>query len=306
METQTYEEALREAAVADDSIVVMTAENRVAIRNLPGVLGKRFIDVGIAEQTMVGAAAGLALRGRKPVVHALAAFLTMRAFEFIRTDVGIGNLPVKLVGGVAGFLSDGNGPTHQALEDIALMRGIPHMQVFSPADGEDMVIGLPSMLASASPWYLRYNALPAPVRHSREFSPGKAEVVVEGNDVAILVHGFLLREVMRALPALREGGLSPRVVNMRMLQPVDEAEILRGARETRLIVTVEDHFLSGGLATIVAEVLGRAGTTARHLPFALKGRWFTPGLLDPVLEAEGFTGGQIAQRILNAFRNNQG
>ena len=304
METRTYEQVLREAALADENIVVMTAENRVAIRNLPPELGKRFIDVGIAEATMVGAAAGLALRGRKPVVHALATFLTMRAFEFIRTDVGIGNLPVKLVGGVPGFLSDGNGPTHQALEDIALMRGIPHMQVFSPADGEDMVIALPSILASSSPCYIRYNALPAAVRHTPDFSPGKAEVVAEGDDVAILVHGFLLREVMRALPALRKEGLSVRVLNMRMLQPVDENEILRAARETGLLVTVEDHFMTGGLSTIVAEVLGRHRMTARHLPFALEGRWFTPGLLEDVLETEGFTGPQIAGRILETIRNN--
>src|SRR3954468_20599566 len=122
---RTYEEVLLECALADERIVVMTAENRAAIRNLPAKLGERFIDVGIAEQTMIGAAAGLALRGRIPIVHALATFLTLRAFEFIRTDVGIGGLPVKLVGTVPGFLSEANGPTHQALEDVALMRGIP-------------------------------------------------------------------------------------------------------------------------------------------------------------------------------------
>jgi transketolase len=300
---RTYEQVLREAAARDEEIVVMTAENRVAIRNLPRELGKRFIDVGIAEGTMVGAAAGLALRGRKPVVHALATFLTMRGFEFIRTDVGIGNLPVKLVGGVPGFLSEANGPTHQALEDIALMRGIPHMQVFSPADGEDLVIGLPALLASASPCYIRYNALEAAVRHERSFTPGKAEVIAEGSDVAILVHGFLLREVMGALPALRKEGLSVRVLNMRMLQPVDENEILRAAGETGLLVTIEDHFLSGGLGTIVAEVLLRHRTAARHLPFALEGRWFRPGLLGDVLTTEGFTGPQIAERILHTMRN---
>jgi len=303
VEARTYEQVLREAANDDENIVVMTAENRVAIRNLPSELGSRFIDVGIAEQTMVGAAAGLALRGRKPVVHALASFLTMRAFEFIRTDVGIGNLPVKLVGGVPGFLSDGNGPTHQALEDIALMRGIPHMQVFSPADGLDLVIGLPSLLASASPCYIRYNALPAPVRHNPVFSQGKAELVAEGSDVAILVHGFLLREVMRALPILRAEGLSVRILNMRMLQPVDESEILRAARDAGILVTVEDHFVTGGLATIVAEVLDRHHAGARHLPIALEGRWFTPGLLEPVLEKEGFTGPGIARRISRALRH---
>ena len=130
----TYESTLAALVAADERIVVLTAENRAAIRNLPAQIGARFIDVGICEQTMVGMAAGLALRGRVPVVHALATFLTLRAFEFVRTDVGIGRLPVKLVGGVPGFLSEANGPTHQAVDDIAVMRAIPGMEIFCPAD----------------------------------------------------------------------------------------------------------------------------------------------------------------------------
>src|SRR5579862_1385004 len=126
----TYEELLIQTALEDERIVVMTAENRALVRNVPKVLGARFVDTGITEQTMVGMAAGLALRGRIPVVHALAPFLTMRAYEFIRTDVGIAHLPVKLVGTVPGILSEANGPTHQALEDISLLRGIPGMRVF--------------------------------------------------------------------------------------------------------------------------------------------------------------------------------
>ena len=147
----SYEDALLRLARADDSVVVMTAENRAAIRGLPAKLGPRFIDVGIAEQTLVGAAAGLALRGRVPVCHSLAAFLTMRAFEFIRTDVGIAGLPVKLLGGVPGFLSEANGPTHQAVEDVALLRGIPGMRIFCPADEEELVEALPAVLAEPAP-----------------------------------------------------------------------------------------------------------------------------------------------------------
>ncbi|HEX2982631.1 MAG TPA: hypothetical protein VHO28_03715, partial [Ignavibacteriales bacterium] len=105
-----YEDILKELTLTDDRFIVMTAENRAAIRNLPKVLGNKFIDTGITEQALIGAAAGLALCGRIPVVHALATFLTLRAFEFIRTDVGIANLPVKIVGGVPGFLSEANGP----------------------------------------------------------------------------------------------------------------------------------------------------------------------------------------------------
>ncbi|HYN40485.1 MAG TPA: transketolase, partial [Thermoanaerobaculia bacterium] len=153
----TYESVLRDSALADERVVVLTAENRAAIRGLPASLGERFVDFGICEQTMVGAAAGLALRGRIPVAHALATFLTMRPFEFIRTDVGIPGLPVKLVGYVPGVLSEANGPTHQALEDVSLMRGIPGMKVFSPGDLPDLLLGLPAVIADPSPWYVRFN-----------------------------------------------------------------------------------------------------------------------------------------------------
>src|SRR5215471_14054191 len=156
----TYEERLAEIAESNPSVVVMTAENRAAIRNLPVTLGPRFIDVGIAEQTLVGAAAGLALQGRVPVAHALASFLTMRAFEFIRTDVGIARLPVKLVGSLPGILSEANGPTHQALEDVALMRVVPGFEVFCPADAEDLRLGLPAVVLSRSPTYVRLNLRP--------------------------------------------------------------------------------------------------------------------------------------------------
>src|ERR1700722_14241867 len=150
----TYEQLLTQTALADERFVVMTAENRALVRNVPAALGARFIDTGITEQTMIGMAAGLALRGRIPVVHALAPFLTMRAFEFIRTDLGIAHLPVKLSGYIPGFLSDGNGPTHQAIEDIAIMRGIPGMEVYSPADEDDLVKMMPSIWGNPAPAYV--------------------------------------------------------------------------------------------------------------------------------------------------------
>ena len=297
----TYEECLQEIAGTNGDVVVMTAENRAAIRNLPSYLGDRFVDVGICEQTMIGAAAGLALRGRIPVVHALATFLTLRAFEFIRTDVGIGNLPVKLVGSVPGFLSEANGPTHQALEDISLMRGIPNMQVFSPSDEEELVATMPAFVNSSSPAYLRYNPSRPLVRRKSPFSVGKAEVVTAGNDLTILVHGFLLREAMKAAELLQGRGLSVRLLNLRTLKPIDRDEILRAARETKLLVTIEDHFLTGGLYSIVAELFLEHRVAPRVLPFALRERWFKPALLEDVLSYEGFQGEQIAQNILDTY-----
>jgi transketolase len=297
----TYEEQLIEIARRNPAVVVMTAENRAAIRNLPGSLGARFIDVGIAEQTLVGAAVGLALRGRVPIVHALATFLTMRAFEFIRTDVGIAQLPVKLVGALAGFLSEANGPTHQALEDLSLMRGIPGMNVCCPADEAEMLDAVPSLVGDRAPWYLRYNPRPPAWGHRTPFVPGTAEVVTEGTDLALLTYGCLTRECYEAAQRLDDAGIAVRLVNMRTLNPVDEAAILRAARETRLVVTVEDHFAVGGLASIVAEVAASNHVAIRLHPIALAGRWFTPALFADVLECEGFSAEQLARRISAAL-----
>lgn len=297
----TYEDLLKALALADDRIVVMTAENRAAIRSLPASLGNRFIDTGITEQTMVGMAAGLALRGRVPVVHALATFLTMRAFEFIRTDVGIGQLPVKLVGGIPGFLSEANGATHQALEDVALMRGIPNMQIFCPADMEDLTIGLPAILESPYPAYIRYNALAPAVTHDVRFETGRAEVLSEGSDVTILVYGMLLRQAIQAKAVLETQGMSVGVINLRMLKPVDEEAIERAAAASSMLVTLEDHFLKGGLYSVVGELFLKRRLRTPVLPLALNERWFKPALLQRVLEYEGFTGEKIATCIAAAL-----
>ena len=295
----TYENTLVAIASDNEDIVVMTAENRAAIRNLPATLGGRFIDFGISEQTMIGAAAGMALRGRVPVAHALAAFLVMRAFEFIRTDVGIAGLPVKLVGGVPGFLSEGNGPTHQAIEDIALMRQIPNMQIVCPADEHELTGALPKAIASPFPCYIRYNASPRVSGGRSEFDFGKAEILASGSDTAILTYGFLVNEALKAAIILEAGGVAARVINLRTLNPIDEEMILAAARECRLIVTLEDHFQTGGLYSIVAEILLKARLTAHVLPISFNKRWFKPSLLADAVRAEGFAGDQIAERILS-------
>lgn len=293
----TYENLLEQRAAYDDRLVVMTAENRAAIRNLPAKLGPRFIDVGIAEMTMIGAAAGLALRGRTPIVHALATFLTLRAFEFIRTDIGIPQLPVTLIGGVPGFLSDGNGPTHQALEDVAIMRGIPGMQVFCPADEAELLAGLPVILDGRRPTYVRYYAGPPAIEHAA-FAIGRAEQIGDGDDVTLLTYGFLLREVLAARTLLEERGVRTRVLNVRMPKPIDAEAVLAAARDTKMLVTIEDHFRTGGLHTIVAETLLEARTTAHVVPIALDERWFRPSLLADVLRHERFTGAQLCDRVL--------
>lgn len=300
-----YEQLITQTALADERFIVMTAENRALIRNIPNhpALAKRFIDTGITEQTMIGMATGLALRGRIPVVHALAAFLTMRAFEFIRTDVGIANLPVKLTGFIPGFLSDGNGPTHQAIEDISIMRGIPHMHVFAPADEEDMLIMLPEIWHSTSPAYTRANLIKPIVQHDKNFKIGKAEVISEGSSITFLVYGMLFNNVFQAKQILEEQGLSIGLVNMRSLKPVDEEAIVKAAKESELIVIVEDHFKTGGLYSIVAEVLLKNQVTANVQSLSLNENWFRPGRLSEVLEYEGFTPGKIAARTFGLLES---
>ncbi len=298
----TYEELLLELVTKDSRYVVMTSENRAAMRNITSRIKDNFIDTGITEQTQVGMAAGLALRGRIPIVHALATFITMRSFEFIRTDVGIPNLPVKIVGGVPGFLSDGNGPTHQAIEDISIMRGIPNVNIFSPADEDELLKGLPEVLASPSPFYIRYNNTKPVAGHS-EFKIGRAEILGEGTDIALIVHGFLFAQAYKAKEILEAAGKSVRLINMRTVKPADEEALIKAADECRLLVTIEDHFITGGLYTILAETLLKKRKTADVLPFALENKWFKPGLLNDVLEYEGFTAPQIAAKCLKKFDN---
>ena len=295
----TYEQLLTQTALEDERFVVMTAENRALVRNVPAALGARFIDTGITEQTMVGMAAGLALRGRIPIVHALAPFLTMRAFEFIRTDVGIAKLPVKLSGYIPGFLSDGNGPTHQSIEDVSIMRGIPGMEVYCPADEDDLVGMLPAIWSSPSPAYVRINHKKGNYTHA-PYRPGKAEVVAKGKDVTLLVYGFLFANALQVKALLESEGLSVGLINMRSLKPVDDEAIIDAALGSDRLVTIEDHLRTGGLYSIVAEVLLQRRMTADVLSLSLGERWFKPGLLDQVLETEGFTPEKMATTIKNA------
>lgn len=293
----TYADIVLELINEDDRYMIMTSENRAAFRELPPLIPQNFIDTGITEQTMIGMAAGLALRGRVPIVHALATFLTMRAFEFIRTDVGIANLPVKLVGAVPGFLSDGNGPTHQAIEDVSIMRGIPPMNVFCPADEDDMLKGLKAMITHPSPFYMRYNPTKALVEHST-LVIGKSETFGDGTDIAILVYGFLFGEAFKAKQLLEEHGKSVRLINIRTPKPLDEEAVIKAANECKLIVTLEDHFITGGLYSIVSELLMSKRVSANVFPIALK-TWFKPALLNEVLEFEEFTAEKICEAVSN-------
>ncbi len=292
----TYEELLKQMIEEDDRIVVMTAENRASIRNIPEQIKNNFVDVGIAEMSLVGSACGMALRGRIPVVHALAAFLTMRSFEFIRTDVGYGNLPVKLVGAFSGFLGTANGPTHQAVEDVGLMYGIPNVGVFCPADKDEMLAGLPDIIRSEMPFYIRYNDSNSGIKHHEVFRIAKAEVFGEGNNVAILTYGILTKQALEAKTLLDNDGISTRLINLRTVKPFDRSAVNSALDSCRLIVTVEDHFNWNGLYSILANYMAEQQKMRPVLPLGLNS-WHRPGMIQGILEYEGFTGEKLAEKI---------
>ncbi len=205
---------------------------------------------------------------------------------------------MKLVGSVPGFLSEANGPTHQALEDIALMRGIPSMNIFCPADYEDMMIGLRTVLYDKSPFYIRFNAL-VPIRpHDRDFSVGKAEIIAEGSDATIITYGPLLREAYGAIDILEENDIDAGLINLRTVKPFDEEAVLAAAENSRFLVVLEDHFITGGLFSAIAELFVRRHLPYRVLPIAMENRWFKPARLDDVLAYEGFNAQQIAETIM--------
>lgn len=300
-----YEDILEKLVNTNERIMVMTAENRAAIRNLPGKIGGRFIDTGITEMTLIGMASGLALRGRIPITHALASFLTMRAFEFARTDVGIANLPVKLVGGFSGILSEANGPTHQAIEDVSIMRGIPNMKVFCPADENDMLICIEKVLLSDSPYYIRYNNRKPEFKHSEEFEEGKAEIIETGKDINIFTYGALFNEAYNAYKILKDSGYSTGLINMRTLKPVDENVIISSLKNSSLTVSIEDHFLKGGLYSIIAETALKHNVMGKVIPFAFDEKWFKPALLNDVLEYEKLTPAEITKKITDEYIKNK-
>ncbi|MBE2189494.1 MAG: hypothetical protein KGZ71_03810 [Desulfobulbaceae bacterium] len=301
-----YEQLIYQLCQKDLSLVVMTAENRAAIRNIPEKLGERFVDVGICEMTLAGAAAGMALRGKKPIIHALAMFLTGRAFEFVRTDIGYPKLPVKLVGYIPGILSTANGATHQAVDDVGLMTGIPGMNVFAPADIDDLLICLPQIIESDEPYYIRYTDNPKIINHKMQFEIGKAEQIKDGINVTIFSYGPMLKQGLIASKKLEELGISVRLFNLRTVKPIDTEAILNAALETQLIVTLEDHFESTGMYSIVCRILNSNRLFCPVLPMGLKDKYFKPAHnIDDILLHEGLAGSLIANRIYDEFKRSK-
>ena len=264
--------ALDKAAERDDRIVIVVNDS-VGSSKLGGFRKRwpeRTINVGIAEQNMVGVGSGLANGGKIPFVSAAACFLTGRALEQIKADVAYSNANVKLVGQSPGVGYGELGPTHHSIEDMGWLRLLPNLAIIAPSDPWETAEAVEAAVAHEGPVFLRISRfgvprLPRP--EGARFSIGKAETLREGGDVAIVANGVMVTRALEAADRLAAGGVNARVVNMASLAPLDEAA-LRAAADLGAIVTVEEHSVRGGLGGAVAEfVAGYRPCPVRILGF---------------------------------------
>jgi len=218
----------------------------------------RFISLGIAEQNAVGVAAGMALSGKIPVFATYAVFSALRTTDFIRISICYNNLHVIIGGAHAGISVGPDGASHQALEDIAVMRSLPRMTVLSPADATQAKILTEKAINELNgPVYIRFGreAVPDFTTENQQIEIGKGQLLKTGNDLTIVATGHMVWEALQAANALKENGFAARVINLHTIKPVDKDILIKAAKETGLIVTVEEHQVIGGLGSAVAEVL---------------------------------------------------
>lgn len=253
-----YLSALYDLAKKDKRILALVADNGAIVydkfrKDFPD----RFLNFGISEANMVSVAAGLASCSKIPFAYTIACFLTMRAFEQIRNDVCLQKMNVKLVGIGAGFVYSNLGPTHQATKDIAIMRVLPGMTVFSPADPLEAKKATIAAAEIDGPVYIRLatGGSPQVYKENYEFKTGRGVILREGTDIAIITTGGIVHEVMQAADDLEDSGISVRLINIHTLKPLDKDIIIRAAHETGAILTVEEHTILGGLGSAVSEVL---------------------------------------------------
>lgn len=228
--------------------------------------GNRFINVGVAEQNMIGIASGLALSGKKVFVYSIIPFLTMRCFEQIRDDICYHDLDVILLGSGSGLSYGILGSTHFALEDIAIMRSLPNMTVFSPADETDAILGMRYFKNNNGPLYVRIGFRKEAKIHQKlyNFELGKGIIIQKGKDLIFFVTGTLMEEVIKAAKILQEKtGLSSTIVDIHTIKPLDANLVLEQVKEKKVVFTVEEHGKTGGLGSAVAEILSESENTVQ-------------------------------------------
>lgn len=276
------EDKLRELASQDSRIVAVVNDSvgSSKLTQFGQMFPHRLVNVGIAEQNMVGVAAGLANGGLIPFVCAAAPFLTGRALEQIKADLAYSNANVKLCGMSSGLAYGELGPTHHSIEDMAWLRAIANMTVIVPADPLETTQVVDMAAQTAGPMFLRISRMPVPLVHDTgyRFEIGKAALLREGGDVTLIANGVMVTRALAAADLLASKGVRARVLNMSTVRPLDSEAVL-AATDTGGIVTVEEHTSYGGLGSAVAEVV----VTTRPVPMRLLG---VPGVFAPTGSAE--------------------
>ena len=298
-----YGQALAELGEKYPDLVVLDADlsGSTMTKAFADKFPDRVFDMGIAEANMVGVAAGLAACGKKPFVNSFAMFSAGRAWEQVRNSVAYPRLNVKIVGSHGGLSVGEDGATHQCIEDYAIMRAIPGMMVLSPCDGPEMRLAVKALLDYDGPAYLRLGRLAVDSVTDQvpgyQFHLGKGAQLRPGTDAAILATGMMVQEAVKAADLMAGEGLSVRVINLHTIKPIDEEIVLKAARETGALVTVEEANVVGGLGAAVCETVCTRYPVPviRHGVKDLFGR---SGAAQAVLDAYGLN----AQSITNSVR----
>ncbi len=298
---ESFGEALCELAKENDRIVVLDADLAGATKTsiFQKAYPDRFFDCGIAEGNMMSIAAGLSTCGKIPVAASFAMFATGRAYEQIRNSIGYPNLNVKIAGSHAGISTGEDGATHQCLEDVALMRTIPGMTVLCPADHYEMVAATKAAIEHVGPVYIRLGRLaidsfndPA----TYKFELGKGITMHEGNEITVIATGLVVNEARKAVETLEKEGHSVRLINIHTIKPIDRDIVIKAAKETGRIITIEEHNVIGGLGDAVCDVV----TSECPVPVRKVGVYDRYGYSGPaweLLEKFGLTETGIAEVI---------
>lgn len=251
--------ALAELGAKRDDFIVLDADLAAATQT--GVFKKafpdRFYDCGIAEQNMMGIAAGIAATGKKVVCSSFAMFAAGRAYEQVRNSIGYPHLNVVIGATHAGISVGEDGATHQCCEDIALMRTIPGMTIINPADETEAKLAVEAALNQDGPVYMRFGRLAVPVIFGDDykFEIGKGVELKSGGDVTVIATGLMVNEALQAYEMLKGEGIDARIINIHTIKPLDKDIVIKAAKETGAIVTAEEHSVIGGLGSAVSEVL---------------------------------------------------
>ncbi|MEJ5283986.1 MAG: transketolase family protein [Brevinematales bacterium] len=257
---EAYGKALAELGDKYKNLIVLDADLSKSTKTdlFKAKFPERFINCGIAESNMMSVAAGIASCGNIVFASSFAMFAAGRAFEQVRNSIGYPHLNVKIGASHAGITVGEDGASHQCIEDIALMRSIPGMVVINPCDATSTKALVEEAIKHNGPVYLRLGRLTVDViyEEGRDFKIGKSITLKEGRDVTIIATGLMVQEALKAFTILEEKGISARIIDMHTIKPIDEEAIIKAAKETKAIITCEEHNIYGGLGSAVAEVLG--------------------------------------------------